>query len=97
MSGKGRRVSPLRGGSFRRALRAEVLRRDELPRTAAPAPAAAGPRRNVPGAARRELVAAVGVAPDTPIAGRRSQSPDLPRIVRFGPSSLMGPRPTQRA
>jgi hypothetical protein len=43
-----------------------------------------------PGAARRELVAAVGIAPDTPIAGRRSQSPDLPRIVRVGPSSLNG-------
>jgi len=41
-------VSPLRGGSFRRALRAEALRRDELPRTAAPAPAAAGPRRHAP-------------------------------------------------
>jgi hypothetical protein len=49
ISGKGRRgVSPLRGGSFRRALRAEALRRGELPRTAAPAPAAAGPRRHVP-------------------------------------------------
>ena len=41
-------VSPLLGGSFRRALRAEALRRDELPRTAAPAPAAAGPRRHAP-------------------------------------------------
>ena len=41
-------VSPLLGGSFRRALRAGALRRDELPRTAAPAPAAAGPRRHAP-------------------------------------------------
>ena len=61
------------GGSFRRALRAEALRRDELPRTAAPAPAATGPRRNVPGAARREPVSAVSIAPDVPIAARRSQ------------------------
>jgi hypothetical protein len=42
------------GGSFRRALRVEALRRDELPRTAAPAPVAAGPRRHAPDAVPHE-------------------------------------------
>ena len=44
-------VSPLRGGSFARVLRTKALRTRRLPRTAAPPPAAAGPRRNVPDAA----------------------------------------------
>ena len=39
--------------------RAVALRARRLPRTASPAPAAGGPRRNVPGAASRELVSAV--------------------------------------
>ena len=65
-------TSPLRGGSFARVLRTKALRTRRLPRMAAPAPAAAGPRRNVPGAARRELVSAVSLAPGAPIAGRKS-------------------------
>ena len=52
MAGRGgqgcRGLSPLRGGSFARVLRTHALRTLRLPRTAAPAPAAAGPRRNVP-------------------------------------------------
>jgi hypothetical protein len=38
----------LPGGSFRRAFRAVALRRDELPRTVAPAPAAAVPAVTAP-------------------------------------------------
>ena len=68
VSGKGRRVSPLLGGSFRRALRAEALRRDELPRTASPFPAAAGPRRNVPMPRHTSRTQAVPFAPSAPTA-----------------------------
>ena len=55
-------VSPLLGGSFRRALRAEALRRDELPRTAAPAPAAAGPRHHGPRSSWRMLLESNDIA-----------------------------------
>jgi len=58
----------LLGGSFRSAIRAEALRRDELPHTASPFPAAAGPRRNVPDAAPHEQDQAVPFAPSAPIA-----------------------------
>ena len=87
-------VSPLPGGSFRRALRAEALRRDELPRTAAPAPAAAGPRRHAPDAAPHEQGRAVTLAPSAPIAVRKGHShrAGTLRIVRVGPSSVKGTR-----
>jgi hypothetical protein len=66
----------LRGGSFRRAFRAEALRRGELPRTAAsPAPAAVGPRRNVPDAAPREPDQAITLVPSATFAVQRSQPP----------------------
>jgi len=58
----------LLGGSFARALQTKALRTRRLPRTAAPASAAAGSRRNVPDAARRELVSAAMLAPGVPVA-----------------------------
>ena len=84
-------VSPLRGGSFRRALRAEALRRDELPRTAAPAPAAVSPRRNAPmprhtSRARQSHSRRVRRSPSK----GHSHRAGTPRIVRAGPSSLNG-------
>ena len=79
ISGKGRRGSRGCGvGSFRRALRAEALRRDELPRTAAPALAAAGPRRH----ARAECA-------DRRAKGH-SHRAGTPRIFQVGPSSVKG-------
>ena len=86
-------VSPLLGGSFRRALRAEALRRDELPRTAAPAPAAAGPRRH---ARCRATRAGPGRHARAECADRRakghSHRDGTPRIVQVGPSSVKGTR-----
>jgi hypothetical protein len=77
-------VSPFLGGSFARVLRTKALRTRRLPRTAAPAPAAAGPRRNVPDAARRELVSAVSIAPGAPTAWRKSQVPGPERRALSG-------------
>jgi hypothetical protein len=48
--------------------RAAALRARRLPRAAALVSAAAGPRRNVPGAAPREQARAVTLAPRAPIA-----------------------------
>jgi hypothetical protein len=64
-------VSPLRGGSFARALRAVALRRGGCRARQAPPPAATGPRRNGPDAARQEQDQAVSVAPCAPVAGRK--------------------------
>ena len=79
--------------------RAAALRARRLPRTAAPAPAAAGPRRNVPGAARRGLVAARHAR--ARCADRRAKGlgdrAGTPRIVRVGPSSLNGASHPRRA
>jgi hypothetical protein len=73
--GRSAGISPLPGGSFARVLRTKALRTRRLPRTAPPLPAATGPRHNVPDAAPRELIEAVSLAPDAPIAGRRSRGP----------------------
>ncbi len=99
-------VSPLRGGSFRRALRAEALRRDELPRTAAPAPAAAGPRRHAPMPRHmsRARPSRSRQVRRSPYEGH-SHRAGTPRIVQVGPSSVKGtprsfltrPRTVQRS
>jgi hypothetical protein len=68
-------VSPSLGGSFRRALRAEALRRDELPRMAAPAPARNRSPPSRPDAVPHEQGQAVTLAPSAPIAVERSQPP----------------------
>jgi hypothetical protein len=94
ISGKGRPgVSPLRGGSFRRALRAEALRRDELPRTAAPAPAAVGPRRHarMPRHTSRARPSRSRRVRRSPCEGH-SYRAGTPRIVQVGPSSVEGTR-----
>lgn len=52
------RYKSTRGAAWLAPFRAAALRARRLPRTAAPTPAAAGHRRNVPSAASRELVAA---------------------------------------
>ena len=86
-------VSPLRGGSFRRALRAEALRRGELPRTAAPAPAAAGPRRHDPDAAPHEQDQAVALAPNAPITVRKVTATGTERraLSRSAPPASRAP------
>ena len=85
-------VSPLRGGSFARALSGGSPAGAAAAAHGYPALAAADPRRNVPDAARGELAQAVSVAPDasdrrTKVTGTRAGTP---RIVRAGPSSLNG-------
>jgi hypothetical protein len=84
-------VSPLLGGSFRRALRAEALRRDELPRTAAPAPAQPVPAVTPRCRATR---AGPGRHARAECADRRakghSHRAGTPRIVQVGPSSVKG-------
>jgi hypothetical protein len=85
MGGLGRRGSPRCGAAASLApFRAVALRARRLPRTAPPAPAAAVPRRNVPDAARRELVPAAMPAPGAPIAGRKSQGPGPERRALSG-------------
>jgi Flp pilus assembly protein CpaB len=87
-------ISPLRGGSFRRALRAEALRRDELPRTAAPAPAAAGPRRHDPDAVPHEQDQVVTLAPSAPIAVRKVTATGTERraLSRSAPPASRAPQ-----
>jgi hypothetical protein len=63
------------GRQLRRVLRTRALRPRRLPRTASPPLAASGPRRNVPGVARRELVRAVRHRVGAPVAGRKVSSP----------------------
>jgi hypothetical protein len=92
ISGKGRRgCSPLRGGSFRRALRAEALRRDELPRVASPAPAAAGARRiaPMPHHASRTRPSCSRRVRRSPYEGH-SRRAGTPRIVQVGPLHPQG-------
>jgi hypothetical protein len=67
--------------------------RELLPRTAAPPPAATGPRRNDPDAARHERDQAVTLAPGAPIVVRMSQRPaGTPSIFHVGPSTRKGTR-----
>jgi hypothetical protein len=87
-------VSPLLGGSFRRALRAEALRRDELPRTAVPAPG----RSRVPAVTPRCGATRAGPGRHARVecADRRakghSQRVGTPPSVQVGPSSVKGTR-----
>jgi hypothetical protein len=70
--------------------RAAALRARRLPRTAAPPPAATGPRRNA-SLPRNTSRTRPPLAQGVPIAGRRSQpQAGTPRIVRVGPSSVNG-------
>jgi hypothetical protein len=87
-------VSPLRTAASLAPFRAAALRARRLPRTASPAPAAAGPRRNAPVTARHEQDQAVSIAPSAPVAGRKVTvtRAGTPRIVRVGPSARKGTR-----
>ena len=83
-----------RCGSFRRALRAEALRRAELPRPAAPVTGRMRYPPYRPGAAPGGQDQAVSLARAAPSPGRsRSRSRGgTPRIVRAAPSTRKGTR-----
>ena len=73
-----------------RALRAEALRRDELPRMAAPAPARGRSPPSRPDAVPHEQGQAVTLAPSAPIAVRKESQP------RDGNAAHYPGRPLQR-
>jgi hypothetical protein len=81
-----------RGGSFRRALRAEALRRAELPRPAAPVADRMRYRPYLPGAAPGSQDQAVSLARVAPSPGRSRSGGGTPRIVRAAPSTRKGTR-----
>ena len=87
-------VSPLRGGSFRRALRAEALRRDELPRTAAPVTGRSRSPPSRPDAAPHEQGQAVTLAPSAPIAVRKVTATGTERraLSRSAPPASRAPQ-----
>ena len=79
-----------RCGSFRRALRAEALRRAELPRPAAPVTGRMRCPPYRPGATTVREDQAVSLARVAPTPEGHSDGDGTPRIVRVGPSSLNG-------
>ena len=79
-----------RCGSFRRALRAEALRRAELPRPVVPVTGRVRYPPYLPGAAPASRSQAVSLAPDAPIAGKRSRSTG--RNAAHCPGRLLHPQ-----
>ena len=86
--GQGRAARRRRCGSFRRALRAEALRRAELPRPVAPVTGRMRYPPYLPGAAPVREDQAVRRAPDARRRESHSSGGGTPRIVRAGPSSV---------
>ncbi len=85
-------AAPLAGGSFRRALRAEALRRAELTRPASPVTGRVQcpPYRPVP---RRAARTRPSGRASYAIAGKVTRTGDgTPRIVRAAPSTCKGTR-----
>jgi len=86
-------VSQLRGGSFRRVLRTQALRRGELPRTAAPV---TGRLRSPPYPAAAPASTTARPSPSRRVrqspGERHSKRGGTPRIIRAGPSSVKGTR-----
>jgi hypothetical protein len=87
------REAPLRGGSFRRVLRTQALRRGgcRAPRPHDRPPAVPAVSRCRARQHHGQAAAAVTLTPGAPDAVKMSQQwDDTPRIVQAGPSSLKG-------